>query len=101
VRPCKTNSLSPEVFEPVRAQLGVSHRVLDILVAEIMLQRAGIVAVIGKFIAAGMSQHVWMDGKRHLGGFAEALDEVMKAHRADRSATLRNEHIGFSRVLAP
>jgi hypothetical protein len=41
--------------------------VLYILVPEIVLQRAGIVAVIGQLEAAGMSQHVRMDGKRQLG----------------------------------
>jgi hypothetical protein len=34
VTPIATNRLSPEVLEPVRRQLGVAHRVLDVLVAE-------------------------------------------------------------------
>jgi len=42
--------------------------------AEIMLQRAGVVAIIGQFEAAGVAQHMRMDSERHLGGFAEALD---------------------------
>lgn len=37
----------PESIEAVRAQLGVSHRVHDIAVAQEVLQRAGIDAVIG------------------------------------------------------
>jgi hypothetical protein len=93
--------LSPEVFEPIGRHFGVSHRVLDILVAEVMLQRAGVVAVIGQLEAAGVPQHVWMDGKRHLGGLAEPYHEMMEAHRADWSATLGNEHMGFARVLTP
>src|SRR5438067_527206 len=40
--------LSPEVLEPVRRQLGVAHRVLDVLVTEIGLQRASIVAGLGR-----------------------------------------------------
>jgi hypothetical protein len=39
VTPIATNRLSPEVLEPVRGQLGVAHRVLDIFVAEPRLQR--------------------------------------------------------------
>src|SRR5215471_8529860 len=72
---------------------------LDILVAEIVLQGASIVAVIGQLEAAGMAQHVWMDGERHPGGLAKALDEVMEAHRADSPRSLTNTwtSLGFSR----
>ena len=44
VTPIATNRLSPEVLEPVRRQLGVAHRVLNVLVAEPSLQRPGVVA---------------------------------------------------------
>jgi hypothetical protein len=37
-------------------------------------QVAGIVAVIRQLEAAGVAQHVRMDGKWQLGGYAEALD---------------------------
>ena len=40
---------APEVLEPVRRQLGVAHRVLDILVAQISLQSPRIAAVITTF----------------------------------------------------
>ena len=45
--------LAPEILKPHRTQFGVSHRVLDILVAEVVLQGSGIVAVIGELVAAG------------------------------------------------
>jgi hypothetical protein len=64
-----------------------------------LLQGAGVVAIVGELEAAGVSKHVWMHGKRHLGGLAEALNEMMKAHRTDRPATLGNKYIGFARVL--
>jgi hypothetical protein len=35
--------LTPEVLEPIRRQLGVTNRVLDVLVAEVRLQRLRIV----------------------------------------------------------
>jgi len=38
-----TRDLAPEVLEARRRQLGIPHRVLDILVTEVILQRAGIV----------------------------------------------------------
>ena len=52
--------ISPKVAEPVRRKLGVSDGVLDVLVAEVVLQGSGIVPVVGKFIAARMPQHVRM-----------------------------------------
>jgi hypothetical protein len=75
--------------------------VLDILVAEIVLQGASIVAVIGQLEAAGMAQHVRMDGERHLGRLAEPYHEMVEAHGADWSATLANEYAGFAGVLTP
>jgi len=36
---------APEILEPARRQLGVSHRVLDVAVAKISLQRSRIVAL--------------------------------------------------------
>jgi hypothetical protein len=75
--------------------------VLDVLVAKVVLQSAGVVAIIGEFEAAGVPQHVRMDCKRQLGGLSDALDEMMKTHWADWPATFANEYVGFRRVLAP
>jgi hypothetical protein len=51
-------SSAPEVFESMRRQLGVADRMLDILVAEVRRQRAGIVAGTGEGIAATVPKHV-------------------------------------------
>jgi hypothetical protein len=48
-------SIPPEILESVRSELSIAYRVLDILVAEVVLQGAGIVAIIGEFEAAGMA----------------------------------------------
>jgi hypothetical protein len=56
--------------------------VLDVLVAEVVLQGPGIVPVVGKFIAARMPQHVRMQWERHPGGLAEPLDEMVEADGA-------------------
>jgi hypothetical protein len=50
--------VSEEAFEARRRQLGIAHRVLDRLVAEIALDRAGIDALIGQLIAASVPEHV-------------------------------------------
>ena len=53
-------SIPPEILEAARRRLGVAHRVLDVAVPEVRLQRAGIDAVIGQLEAAGVAQHVRM-----------------------------------------
>ena len=46
--------LTPEIFEPRRGELRVSHRVLNVLVAEIGLQSSRIMPSIRQRIATGM-----------------------------------------------
>jgi hypothetical protein len=41
---------------------------LNVLVPEVVLQGAGIVAIVGEFEAAGVPKHVRMDREWHLGG---------------------------------
>jgi hypothetical protein len=48
----------PQILEPVRRQLGIAHRVLDVAMPKIRLRGAGIVAGISKGEAAGVAQHV-------------------------------------------
>jgi hypothetical protein len=75
--------------------------VLNILVAEIVLQSASIVAIVGELEAAGMTKHVRMDGERHFGGSAKPCHEMMEAHGTDGPTTLANKYVGFCRVLSP
>jgi hypothetical protein len=43
--------------------------VLDILVAQVVLQGSSIVTIVGELEAAGVPELVRMDGKGHLGRF--------------------------------
>src|SRR5262245_66663513 len=52
--PTRALSVLPEPIEAVGAQLAISHRVHDVAVAEVVLQRAGVDAVVGELEAAGM-----------------------------------------------
>jgi hypothetical protein len=70
----KTRSIAPEILETRRRQLRVPAGVLDVLVAEIGLQRAGIDAVVSELVAAGVPQHVGMDDDVEAGGLAQAGD---------------------------
>src|SRR5215471_8437318 len=57
-------SIFPEVFEAVRRQGRVADRGHDRSVAEIGLNGASVVAVVGELEPAGMPQHVGMHEKR-------------------------------------
>jgi hypothetical protein len=73
-----TTLIPPKVLEPVGSHFGVSDRVLDVLVAEIVLQGPRVVAIVREFEPAGMAKHVRVDREWHLGGLPEALDEPVE-----------------------
>src|SRR5262249_31664771 len=85
--------LSPEVLKPIRCQLAVTHRVLDVLVPEPGLQRPRVVPGIGQGIAAGVAQHVREDGEGHAGAPAEALKQRAEALGRHWAAALTGEHM--------
>jgi nucleotide-binding universal stress UspA family protein len=55
-------SVLPEPLEPIGRQRRIAHRRRDRSVAEIVLDRARIVPVIGQLVAAAVPQHVAVDG---------------------------------------
>ena len=63
----------PEVLEPTRRQLSVAHGVLDVPVAEVGLQRPGIVALVGQGEATGVPQHVRVNLEAKPGSLPSAL----------------------------
>jgi hypothetical protein len=71
-------TLPPEILEPVRRQFGVPDRVLNVLVAEIGLQRPRILAVVGQLVAARMPQHVRVSFEAEPGHLAGTLDKLGK-----------------------
>ena len=56
---------------------------LDVPVAEVMLQSPCVVAIIRELKTTGMAQHVWMHREWHLGGLTDALDEAMETDWAN------------------
>src|SRR5262245_6128835 len=87
-------SVPPKVLEPV-------GRMLDVPVAEVVLQGPRVVAIVGELEPTGMAQHVWVDRERHLGSLADALDEAVEANRTDWPAALGNEYVGVFGVVTP
>src|SRR5262245_44870581 len=85
-------ALSPEVPEPLGRQLSVANGMLDILVTQVGLQGARIMAFVGEGEAAGVPQHVRVCLEAEPGFHAGALDHAGKACRRERRTTLRCEH---------
>jgi hypothetical protein len=75
--------------------------VLNVLVAEIVLQGTGIVAIVGELEPAGMAKHVWVDREWHIRSLADALDEPVETDGADWPTALGNEDVGILGVFAP
>ncbi len=69
-------SVFPETVEPVRGELGVPDRMLNVFVSQVVLDRPGVVAVIGKLEPASMAQHVRMDRKPDTRPFTGPSDDL-------------------------
>ena len=89
----------PKILEPVGCHVGVPNGVLDVLVPEVVLQGARVVAIVGELEPAGMAKHVRVDREWHLGGLAEPLDEAVEPNRTNRPAALGNEYVGVFGVI--
>jgi hypothetical protein len=63
-------------------------------VAEVSLQRPGVVPFVCERVAAGVPQHVGMRLEPELGLGPGSLDHAGKPRRRERHASLRREHEG-------
>src|SRR5262245_47075176 len=78
------SSVPPKILESVGRHFGISDRVLDVLVPEVVLQGPRVVAIVGELEPTGVAQHVRVDREWHLGGLPEALDKSVETDGADR-----------------
>jgi hypothetical protein len=78
-------SLSPEIRNPCWRQFRIAHRVLDIPVAEVSLHGSGVVALVGKRVAAGMTRHVRVRSSGQDAFDPGALDHAGGACGAERT----------------
>src|SRR5262249_28629862 len=71
-------SVLPPAFKPCRGQLGVTDRVLDVLVPEVCLQRARVPTGVCLVETAGVSEHVWVHLDFEPSGLASPVDELLE-----------------------
>ena len=92
------------VFEPVRRQGRVTNRRHDRSVAEIGLDGASVVAVVGELEPAGVPQHVGMHEEREFRSHARPGNHALISGYGQRRATFRDEDVwgrwGFAQELA-
>ena len=72
----------PEILEAPWTQLGIPHRVLNVLVAKVKLNRAGVLAGVGQVKAGRVPEHVRVNGEFDAGRFARRCNYKMDC--ADR-----------------
>lgn len=89
----------PEVLEPLGGELGVSRRVLNVAVPKPLLDRARVVSVMGELEAAGVAEHVRVDGEGELGRLADPGELLAEAGRGHRPVPLGGEEVRRGRGL--
>lgn len=95
-------SVVPEVLEAASGKFGVADGVLYVSVPEVMLDGAGVLAVVGEPVTNGMTEHVGMDGEGEPRGLADARQELAEAGCCHRCAPLGSEdERGGRPLLAP
>jgi hypothetical protein len=93
-------SVVPEILEAVGRHLGVSNRVHDILVAYV-LERSGVMPVVGELVAGGVPEHVGMNREWKLCGLPGPGDCFKESHRLTMPEQCRLDlqlpilHVGF------
>src|SRR5262249_2355907 len=96
--------IPPEVFEAVRRQGRVADRGHNRSVAEIGLDGASVVAVVGELEPAGMAQHVGMHEESKFRSHPRPRNHALISGYGQRRATLRDEDVGgrcgFAQELA-
>jgi hypothetical protein len=74
--------------------------VLDVLVAHVVLERPGIVPVVGELEARCVSEHVRMDREGELGGFSSPSDHFKKSRSRSGTTALGDENVSRFHILA-
>jgi hypothetical protein len=94
----------PEMLEPIGRQSRIADRGHDRTVAEIGLDGASVVAVVGELEPAGVPQHVGMNEKGEFRSHARPGHHALISSCGKRSATFRDEDVGrcwcFAQELA-
>ena len=93
-------SVLPEPVEPIRREVGIACRVRNVLVAEIVLYRSRIVAIVRELVAASMAQHVRVNGEGKRCLTAGSSDHLAHCRRGERPFALGHKNVGRRSIVA-
>jgi hypothetical protein len=68
--------IPPKILKPLRRQLGVFHRVLNVPMSQVELDRARILVRIGQLIPTPVPELVWMHREAQLGDLTGVGDHL-------------------------
>lgn len=84
----------PQSLEPGACRAGVPRGMRRVPVSEVVLNQAGIVALVGQVVPATVSQHLGCDLERQTGADAGTLQKVVHGLPGQRSAAFGQEQPG-------
>ena len=87
--------LLPKILEPLRGQLGIPCRVLDVAMAKPLLDGSRVVPIVGELKAASVAQHVRVNKEGELGRHADARELLAERGGSYRRATFGGEDVGL------
>src|SRR5260370_32787921 len=87
------SSVLPKISEPIRRKLGVPDGMLNLLVSEVMLQGAGIDALIRKLEPTSVAQHVGMNCKGDFRFLASPSNHPLNAIHGHRCPSFTQENV--------
>lgn len=91
--------IRPKRGEALDVQLGIAHGVLNILVPQVVLNRPGIVAVIGQLKARSMAEPVGMHREPQLGCRSGTCPNLPQRRIRERTFALCHKDIGRVRIV--
>ena len=91
--------IGPEIFEAFYGQFRVTHRVLNVLVPEVVLNGSRVLAVVGEFEAGRVTEHVRVNGEPETSCVSSTSDNLPKCRVCQWSLTLCHENVGRVRVV--
>jgi hypothetical protein len=92
-------SVLPEILESIRSHLGVSNRVHDIFVANIVLERSGVVPVVSELVARGVPEHVRVNRKGQLCGLSSPRECFQESCGRGGTTAFRDENVSGFHIL--
>jgi hypothetical protein len=95
-----TKSILPKALEPIRAEFRIAHRVCNVPVTEVLLDRSRVVPLVRELVAGRVPEHVRMDREGEFGEFAGARNQLSGRRRRHRSAAFGDEQVGRVRIVA-